>query len=242
MDLKKAKLSDDAAIYNQGPEKTEKQKWAEMNGKQRFDFFKTYYLKYVIVGILVLLFLAYVIYTIVKPKATILANVAVNNFTYVDFTKVADEYLAAKELSSKDFTISFDTAYSLEDDYTSIQRFAVYVYAGDLDMFVSANGIFERYATQGFMIPVKDYLPEDLYNELDAAGLLYYASVAKTEYDGTVSSIGERMAYGINLKELIVFKDFSYEGNMPIIGIMQNSKNIENSVDIITFMLESYKQ
>ena len=240
MDLKKAKLDDDAAIYNHGPEKTGREKWAEMNGKQRWDYFKTYYLKIVIAVILGLVLLGSLIYSIAKPKPKAVVRVAVSNFNYINFSTLEKAYLDAKGLNDGKHTVQIDTAYSLDSDYNSTQRFTVYVFAGDLDILISPSSVFERYATNGFMIPLDEILDADLYEKLEADDLLLYTSITETEVDGTIKSVGERKAYGINLKDISFFARYTYDGNIPFAGVINTSKQIDNAAEFIKFLFDGY--
>jgi hypothetical protein len=240
MDLKKAKLDDDAAIYNHGPEKTDREKWAEMNGKQRWDYFKTYYLKIVLAVLLGLVLLGSLIYSIAKPKPKPLLRVAVSNFNYINFNPVSDAYLEAKGLNNGKTTMQIDTGYALDSDYNSTQRFTVYVFAGDLDMLISPSAVFERYATNDLMVPLDEVLDADLFEKLKSNDLLLYASVTKTAPDGTVLSVAEKKAYGVNLKDIEFFEKYIYDGNIPFAGVIGTSKAQETSADFIKFLFDGY--
>ncbi len=240
MDLKKAKLDDNAAIYNHGPEKSDREKWAEMNGKQRWDYFKTYYLKIVLAVLAGAVLLGSLIYSIAKPKPKVLLNVAVSSFNYINFTDVQKAYLEAKGLTDGKTTVQIDTGYSLESDYNSQQRFTVYVFAGDLDILIGSTAVFERYATGGFMVPLDELLDKELFEKLKEDDLLCYASVTETGVNGEVTSVGQRKAYGVDLEKITLFEKYTYDGKIPVAGVMANAKRTEEAAAFIKFLFDGY--
>lgn len=238
MNLNKAKLGDDAAIYARREEKTEKQKWAEMNKKQRWSYFRTYYLKPIIFLSLAAAFIIWIIVSIVKPKPDPYVNVSVNNFQYLNFDYVSKDFIKYKNLDPEKQSVMFDSNFNLDNDTNSIQRFAVYAFTGDTDALISGNTAFERYATQGFMLPLDEYLPADLFNELQDRGLIYSTSIVETDVDGTVTETHPEKPYGIYLDELDLFKKYSYDGCRPIFGIITNTKRPENVVEVIEYLFK----
>lgn len=238
MDIKKATLGDDAALYNNREEKTEKQKWAEMNKKQRFDYFKSYYLRPIICIAIAAGFLVWILISIFKPKPDEYVKVVVNNFSYLNYQYLTDDFLERKQLDSKDNTLSFDITMNLDNDTASMQKLAVYVFAGDVDLIISGNAVFERYAPQGFMQPLDEYLDPDLFAELDSKGLIYYTEIVETEYDGSVKEVYETKPYGIYLETLDLFKEYDREGCKAMIGIVTNSKQTEHAAEFIKYLFE----
>ncbi len=242
MDIKKAKLDDDAAIYNRGPEKTDKQKWAEMNKQERWDFFKSYYLWKVIVLALALFAIGATIYSFAKPKPNVVLQVAVNNFTYVDYSKLNDEYLALHELDPDKNLLGFDIGYSLESDSLSMQRFMVYTYSGDIDMLISGNAVFERYASQGHMQALDELIDPERLAWFEERGLTYTSQIIETDYDGSVLSVGEKHIYGIRLDDITLFNEFTYEKLTPVIGVILTSQKQQEAIDFINFLYDNYSK
>lgn len=238
MDIKKATLGDDAALYNNREEKTEKQKWAEMNKKQRFDYFKSYYLGPILgitAGVVLVVFF---IVSILKPKPEEYVKVIVNNFTYLNYDYITEQFLEDHELDPKEHTLSFDIAMNLDNDTTSMQRLAVYVFAGDADLLISGNEVFERYATQGTLQPLDAYLSPEFFAELDKQGLIYYTQIVETEIDGSVKKIHEKQPFGVYVGGLDLFKNYDREGCKAMIGIFTNSKATENAAELIKYFFD----
>ena len=86
--MKKTALDDDAEIYQKREEKTEKEKWKEMDGKAKAQYFADYYLGKLIVAVIIIGVGVSLLWHFFKPKdETVL------------YAAVIDESLDAKELT-----------------------------------------------------------------------------------------------------------------------------------------------
>ena len=64
--------------------------------------------------------------------------------------------------------------------------------------------------------------------------------ITETEVDGTIKSVGERKAYGINLKDISFFARYTYDGNIPFAGVINTSKQIDDAAEFIKFLFDGY--
>ena len=70
MDLnhKKTTLGDEAALYHHREDISEKEKWAAMSGREKWEYFKAYYLLKVVAGFGSAAFVIALLYTMFAPK------------------------------------------------------------------------------------------------------------------------------------------------------------------------------
>ncbi len=77
MEDKKTTLDDNAAIYGKRDERDTKEKFAQLKGKDKWDFFKDYILGKLIIITASVVFAVFILYSIFGPKPETLMYVAV---------------------------------------------------------------------------------------------------------------------------------------------------------------------
>lgn len=240
MDLKKAQLSDDAALYNHGPEKSDKEKWAEMDKKQKWEFFKAYYLWKTIFAIAMVGILIYLGYTMFGPKPTRILNIASNGFLYVPYSEITEGFMESQGLNPDEYELNVDPTYNLNSDSTSMQRFNVYCYTGDLDIIISSTEAFERYAAQGYYKPLENVLTAEQLEWFKERGLLYESCIKETNDDGIVIKEYENHYYGICLDNTTLFDDYVEYVDHVYIGIITKTTNLQYAIDYIQYIYDNY--
>lgn len=240
MDTKKARLSDDATIYAKRDEKSEKQKWHELHGKEKWNYFRDYYLgKLLLIGACAALVI-YLFVTILSPKPTRVLSVAVTDYMYLSetFDEMSTGFFDSLELDPEKFDVFIDNTFSLPSDTASVEKFSIYVFAGDIDVFIATEETFTSYANQGTLASLSSQLPSELFTKYSDRFLM--TNILEKDLDGTVTDIGDTDAYGIYIDSLSCFKDFSYEGARPVIGIIANTDHAEYAVDFIEYLFRTY--
>jgi hypothetical protein len=239
MDLRKSRLGDDAAIYAPRDERTEKQKWQDMTRSERFTHFKEYYLGKTLLIIAALALVIYFLYSVFSPKPATVLSVAVTDYTYLSetFSQISEAFTEYLELDPETATVNLDCTY-LTSDYSSVEKLSIYVYTGELDIFIAPEDTFREYAQRGTISGLSSLLPSDTFLSLSDRFLM--TEIVETDVDDSIISIGETDAYGIYLDSLSIFEPYSYEGSRPVIGIFTTGKNNENAVDFINYLFEHY--
>lgn len=242
MDIKKAKLDDDSFIYAKREEKSTKQKWKEMNRREKWTFFKDYYLMKVILTAIVLGLVGKLLWDTFGPKPTEVLNVAIDSYAYLieDFTNMQGELLDYMELDPDEFSLRLDTNYDLRSDSDSVQRFSLYVMTGDVDAFIATDDVFQDYVEKGALVPLTEVLPKDLLQSRQDK--LFLGKTVDTEIDGTIISVGEEKVYGMYLDDLPVFSKYKVREDRPIFGIIHSSSDQENAITFLRFLLENYTE
>lgn len=237
MASKQTVLDDSAAIYNRAPEKSEKQKWSEMDGKERLSYFKEYYLKKVIIGIFCLGLLIYFGVTIFGPKEeNILFVAVVNDYLDDDATAAMEgeikECLGSTEKLERVF---FDDSFYMNgegvDKSNVYTKMMAYVAAGEIDIMIADPDMFKTYSYSEFYGDLREVLPADMYS-------LYEDKIVWAEVPVDDEGKVESVPLGISLADSAKYKEMlGYEAN-PILGIVANTKHIDNVLETINYFFE----
>jgi len=237
--LKDSALDDNASIYAPRDEKSEKEKFKEMNFQEKVSYYKSYYLSKTIIGLIILGFAAYFVYTIVSPKPVTVLNAAILNYPFSD--EAIDKMTSDMEnrlIGDNDMEEVFiDASYYLGSgndvsEYTmgAQQKLTTYIAAGDIDVIIAPESAFQSYTTAGFFSKLTDLLPTEMITALSDS--VFESSTSDNPVSG---------AYGIYLDKAELFKGASSAADRPVFGIVVNSKNQDNSVDYLKYLLD-YKE
>lgn len=235
--MKETRLKEDAAIYSKRQDnKSEKEKWSNLSSHEKVQYFKDYYLKFVIAGALILAFIIWFLYSIFKPKPETMLTVTLINSTMTD---EASEALSSQlssylDIDTEKEEIFIDTSLYLDDEnpseatMASEQKMVAYAFSGELDIIIAQEDVFERYAKQGYFINLAEALPSNLYSQFNDT---FYMTRAE---DDT-----EDIPYGISIAGYKRFENLESYIQNPVIGIMANTKHKSNAVDTIQWFTET---
>lgn len=238
---KKTKLGEDASIYQPKREISEKENFKNMSLKNKFSHLWEYYKIHGFIIIGVIAFIIYIVYQIRTPNVDVKLYAAIINNTIE--TEVWDDYeeklLEYLEFDPETSEIFFNDIfyYNSTPDYEANvrQAFAIYITAAEVDLIIAPMSEFSNYVHFGFLDPLSDQLPTDLYSTLTDD---FYLS--GTEDNPKVN------AYGIYLSDTKLFKEYSRpvdDGDPYIIGIVANSQHKESAVKFIRYIyIEDKKQ
>lgn len=231
--MKQTQLNENADIYKQRKEVSEKQKMSEMTTRQKISYFNDYYRNKLIIGLITGGLLVYLIVTIFSPRVDPALNVAIINdiLDKERLSTLESDFTTQLGLDPKDEQVLLDSSYYIMDDMdsasvTSQQRLLTYIAASQIDIIITDEAQFQRYINMGYMENLSERLPTDLYSDLSDS-----FCVGKAEED-TVEK-----AYGIYLNQSEVYKNLGSVIEQPVIGILINSKNKENSVAFVKYLL-----
>ncbi len=230
---KQTKLSEDAAIYQQRQELSEKDKLKDMSFRNKISYLWEYYKFHALITLLVIGFAIYFIYHLVTPKVETELYAAIINNTISDEiweqyqTEVSD-YL---KLDPKTQDVIMNPAFYLNgsSEYAMNMQTALvtYVAAGDVDVMIAPESQFQQFTYKGFNDKLYDNLPTDLYSELTD-----YLYVTSTDEDP------EESAYGIYLTDTDLFSKNAENTDPYILGIITNSNHKNNAIEFIRMLFK----
>ncbi|ROR28566.1 hypothetical protein EDD66_104152 [Mobilisporobacter senegalensis] len=231
--IKETKLDENAEIYkHRKTTVTEKQKLKNMTMKEKFQYFNDYYKTKTIVAGIAIVTSVSIMYTVLSPKPDTVLYAAIVNDSLGEDAKeqLITEFasLADIDLSSKEIILDSSYFISEENSNTSMaseQKLTTYIFAKDIDVIITDEKQFSKYANQGYFDNLSDHLPTDLYSDLSDS--FYLAN------DSENNSIN---AYGIYLDKSKIYSQTGSIIDKPVIGIIANSKNKMYSVEFIRYL------
>lgn len=225
---KETRLTDDAQIYQPRDTRSEKEKFQSMNRKEKIQYFNQYYLGKMLVGIVVVCFIGYIIYSFVKPKVvTALYTAVLDGCIDVETTSSFESDMTERlGLDTKESIVMFDNSYYITSNssYSSsnIEKLVVYIAAGDVDVMIGPETTMNQYALAGYFSKMSECLPTDLFSTL--TDNFYYSTTDEDD---------ENAPYGIYLDEYAIRDDNGEPIMRPVLAIVANSKYKDNAVIFI---------
>jgi len=179
-----------------------------MSRKEKLAYFNDYYRNKVIIGIIVIGFLASFLYTVLSPKADVVVSVAVVN-DYWDENKVNElqkqlaDILGLKEGKQE---ILIDDSYYLDESgmgnaVANTQKLVAKIAAGDINVIIADKAKFDDFASNGTFLKISEVIKDD------------------TSYKDRLTSNG----YGISLKKSKLLSEAASTKEEMIIGIVANA-------------------
>lgn len=237
---KKSSLKDDASIYKKRDEdESEKSRWSKMDRRQRWTHFKTYYLRFVVIGCIVLLLAGFFFYRDVLHRTEVIYRCALINEIAVEapILAFADGFLESMNIDTERNDASFHLYYtnseaaekvgaSLSSDLTHVSSL---IYAGKLDSMIADQQDFDGYLEKNFFTDLTELLTEE-----------QLALIQDKLYIPDVPENTEKHPYGVYLDGNEVYgRIFEMGGGMvekPIFGVMINSQNKEASRQFLYYL------
>ncbi len=228
------RLDGDAEIYN--PDRRDPnaaERWREMNTSERIKSFKEYYLKPIIIGIILLGIAAYFIYYLARPTEDELFFAALFN-VYItvedDDTMPGDfkKYLGLDDSIDNDRIIIKSYYDSILSDTEMNNFFAKKRY----DIFITDEERFKTYAKTDNYKDLSETLPADVYEKYKDV-LVYSNNQAHKDTD-------EEFPYGISLTDS-KYTFYDEHDNIiknPVAGIVINSKRTDTAIKFINFLMD----
>ncbi len=238
---KKTELDDKkASIYQKrNDEEPEKDKWKHMNKQERWKHFKNYYLKFVVIGLVVVALIGFFFYKDLVTKKNVVYQCAILNEVALEgpieeFQNQFVEYLGMnpnKNLSSfhlyfTDSKVAQSAGASVSTDLTAVSSL---IFAKQMDGMIASEEDLQRYLESGVLADLTTVLSKEdvitLQNHL-------YIPEDDTHKDGH--------PYGIRLKDNPIYDSiFSQGGGIvedPIFCILVNSTKQDRSEKFLHFI------
>lgn len=230
--MKETRLQEDAYIYDKRKEKEEKQKWKELSSKERWQYFKDYYLVKTLVIFGVLAFGLWLLSNIFSPKnETDLYIALINSSSTQEREDEMGKALAELLESEAPENVILDSSYFLElegmdqGSLGTIQKLSAQAYSKMLDIVIAGEEEFHYLAEQGYFMDLAEALPTDLYSKL--SDRIYLDRAEETE---------DEKAYGIYLEGLQHFERLGTGMDTPVIGIVANTQRQKSSVRALKYL------
>ena len=237
--MKKTALDDDAYLYQKREEKTEKQKWAEMDRHQRKRYFLDYYMVKLLVFAGIILTVGYFIWNFVSKsnEETVLYVAVLDETLDPDGAeKLKEELTQNLGADGKKQKVMIDDTFYMDDG--GLQKLEVYLYNKQIDVVIADETTYKELAGYGFFQDISAVLgsksSEYADSYVEAAG---YKEDEEEEdlFEDYSTAQGEELPYGVDISGS---KIDSIKTNIqtPVLSVAQGAGNIDNAVKFLEFI------
>lgn len=147
----------------------EKNKWNNMNWKQRFSYFKTYYMIPLIVILIIISFIVYfVLQVFVFSKDIIMAGVVAN-------FDLSDEAIESVETGYMDFVdgntrkecVNYYSIFVSKEDYSSLMTIDTRIASSTIDFMIVDKDVYELLNERSVYANLENVLDDAVLQKLD---------------------------------------------------------------------------
>ena len=234
------RISEDSEIYEQNKkenQKTHKEQIKELTPAQKWQYFKDYHLKNVLIVLAIIALVVFAYKDKFSEKDYVL-HIAIEDSVYNEKQIDKMEKSIKKALGLPDDQYIEVTADYVSDNYNYIQKLQTYLHAGTVDIVISNDEAIKWYSESGFFMDPELYKYVSFYENYDDADRFYSIFRTGESIRGEEDVSEEKYNYGLYLDKSDVYKKFGgiYEGKQ-VIAINVNTKNPEYSAAAVKYLM-----
>lgn len=235
--MRKTALEDDAAIYRRERDKSERQKWGEMDRKQRLQYLTDYYLVKFAVGAALLFAVIFLLWHFLKPKNETVLYVAVMDES-LDAEKAGQMTEELNRMFGADGAkrkVILDDSFYRKDG--ALEKLEVYLHSGQIDVIIAEEEVWRTYAGYGFLKDMKRIDEGGKYQEYYcyAAG---YRDSDEISFEDHETGMGEERAYGADIAGSRKFMDMAEYTDAPVFAVAEGCENEERALQFLDFLIQ----
>lgn len=232
---KKTALDDDSLLYQKRDDSLGKKDISALSKKEKAVYFKDYYLKKVIVAVILLITAGSLIYTMAFRRQEDVLSIGFLNDTYLtDADALREDLRGFYGLTEKSQWIDVSN-YNLEE-YGNLMKVTAMLGSQSLDVVFLPEDVFMQYSGLGYLMDLSELLPPDLYEEVK--DLLVMSSEVKTDTDGNVIETLPAAPHGIDMSGNALYNSYGGLGDKVIVGVIDNTKQPENAVRFLDCLIK----
>ncbi len=242
---KKTSLDESASIYaKRNEDESEKSRWNRMTKQEKMVHFKTYYLRSVFLGVLVLGVIGFFIYNDVTKKEMVYRSAILNEgMMEVPLQEFSENYVSHLGLDPNKKMASFQLYYTTVEmankvgaaAASDLTQLSALIYARDLDSMIAGEEDFSTYLENEFFVDISTIL-----NEQEMAAIQDHLYIPENKDNP------EGKAYGVYLDLSDVYQGIFKDGGgvvvRPILGIVVNSERKEESKQLLYYLFPELQQ
>ena len=167
----KTTLDDNAAIYSKREEKSGKEHFKDLQGEEKWQYFKDYMLLKIVVGVIIAALGAHLLYSIFGPKPETIMTLALidNPFELDQIDKLTADLTGIMVTDEKKEEIRLDTDYYFYgDEYNARMKFMTLIAAGDIDFVVLPLKEYRSYSESETFLSLSEVIGEEKVREYSA--------------------------------------------------------------------------
>lgn len=225
-------LDDSASIYQKREEKSGKETFDSLDGKEKWQFFKDYIFKKLLLFGAITAAVACLLYSVLKPQPEVMLEVIVfdSPFTAELSESIKSDLNELFVTDEKTQQIVFDTTYYLSnDEYSTRMKFMTMLAAAEIDAIIMPRSEFQTQVNADSIEVIDNYLDADTLDRLFAYRVNAIPYVTELDSDGNETVIkGEEATYGLDITDYISSL-YGEEINTPYYLVFPvNTKKVDN--------------
>lgn len=229
--MKKTALDENAEIYQKREEKTEKEKWQQMNVAQRRQYFVDYYLFKVMVAVVVGGIGAFLMWHFLKPKDETILYVAVIDES-LDEKQLADmtkELENMYQIDGKHQKVLIDDSFYMKDG--ALEKLEVYLENKQVDAVIADEKTFKKMAGYGFFGNIEKFAEKNGLSGYEDSYVYAngYKDTDEISFEDKETGKGKLLPYGVDLTGAKAYMDMTSYVKHPVLAIAANSQHKENA-------------
>ena len=201
--------------------------------KEKYAYFKEYYLKTTIVALIAVILVAYLAYSILTaPSDTAFAAFFYNDTGDSSSTELIDGFVQYMNIDTRehdayiDATMNYMPDASDYDAYMGLEKTMAVISTGELDVIVGDTATIDYFARSECLHDITTILPDDLFAQFEDK--LYYAESG--EGAGLIP-VGVYVTDSPKLNQYYYYVD-----REPILGFVTNSNSIDNAIAFLRYI------
>lgn len=218
-------LDDGASLFQITEEKSEKQKWSEMNAGQRIQYFADYYLLKCIICIIVTAVAGIILWTVFKPQKERELFLAVVHNTMIPEEKESLEQLLTELFVNDPQNQEVRVDDSFPSGYESDAKLSAFLAAEEIDLIITNETHFQALAQNDCFADLDEIMPEFTNTHRK----FIYQTEGYGEEPSSDKSKELLKSYGINVTDCSFLKESWFQEEDAILGIVLNGKKQENA-------------
>lgn len=211
-----------------------KEKWNEMNLKQKLEYFINYYLKYVIIGGVAIALGISMIVSIVTPSTTAISgqllNISIMKEGFDQY--LCDDFLATGDFGKKASAVAQLGVYTrdLDASYQTSLAMDIRMEAKELDYFLVDSEGLEVLNEGGMLLDLSAILDDSMKEELKDR---------LVELDNLDETVTGKYIGAIDVTDSKFVNEFTDKNGKYYFAVAVTSERTENVVKMIKYLLES---
>ena len=201
--------------------------------KEKFNYFKEYYLKTTLVIIVAVVFIGYLAYNMITaPSDTAFAALFYNDTGDSSNTELIDGFVEYMNIDTKkhdayiDATMNYSADSSDMNTYMGLEKAMAIISTSELDVVMGDTDTIDYFAKSECLHDITTILPDDLLAKFKDK--FYYAEVGES---ASLVPVGIYVTDSPKLNE-----HYYYVNQEPVMGFVVNSNSLDNAMEFLRYI------
>ena len=235
----RGKIKKDALIYQKRNDTDSKAEYEKLDASGKFQYFKDYYLKNIlIVLVLILIGGYYIVGAVTKPNNTVYIAIADDTFDKEQIKQLEKDIETYLGLDGKKEVVSINVDYSSKSGQSD-QQLENYLYSGDCDIVIASQEGFEYWAEGGYFLEPESSELVSFYEDVPESDRIYTTVTEGAEIRGEKEVDNTKYNFGVSVFDSEKYKALEGKGKTAVAGVVNSSNHIEEAAAVLEYILDN---